>query len=81
MKGFVKIISMDTVTPGMYEHYKGNRYEVIGVAKHSETLEELVVYRALYGTRETWVRPLSMFFEDVEVEGKRVPRFRRIDAQ
>lgn len=72
---------MDTITPGTYEHYKGHRYEVIGVARHSETLEELVVYRALYGANDIWVRPLSMFFEKVEVEGKRVPRFRRIDAQ
>ena len=61
---------------GTYEHYKGNRYEVIGVAKHSETLEEMVVYRALYGERELWVRPIKVFMEEVEVGGKKIPRFR-----
>ena len=60
---------------GKYKHYKGNEYEVIGVAKHSETLEEMVVYRALYGEYGLWVRPLSMFLEDVEVDGKKVKRF------
>ena len=60
---------------GRYKHYKGNIYEVIGVAKHSETLEEVVVYRALYGDNELWVRPLKMFFEEVEVNGKKVKRF------
>lgn len=60
---------------GKYRHYKGKEYEVIGIAKHSETLEESVVYRALYGNYDLWVRPLKMFTEEVEVEGKRVPRF------
>jgi hypothetical protein len=64
-----------TVKLGKYQHYKGNYYEVIGVAKHSETLEELVVYRALYGEGGLWVRPLVMFIEQVEVDGKTVPRF------
>jgi hypothetical protein len=63
---------------GIYEHYKGNRYEVIGVARHSETLEEMVLYRKLDGERELWVRPLAMFLEDVEVNGKKMPRFRYI---
>jgi len=63
---------------GKYKHYKGNMYEVIGVAKHSETLEELVVYRALYGENELWIRPLKMFLEKVEVEGKKVKRFESI---
>jgi hypothetical protein len=60
---------------GRYKHYKGKMYEVIGVAKHSETLEEFVVYRALYGENELWARPLNMFLEEVEVNGKKVPRF------
>jgi hypothetical protein len=63
---------------GKYRHYKGNEYEVIGVAKHSETMEELVVYRALYGEEELWVRPLEMFTEEVEVDGKMIPRFEYI---
>lgn len=63
---------------GKYEHYKGKRYEVIGVAKHSETPEELVVYRALYAEHGLWVRPRTIFFEEVEVNGKLVPRFRYI---
>ena len=61
---------------GYYRHYKGKEYEVIGVARHSETLEELVVYRALYGQGGLWVRPLAMFTESVEVDGNAVPRFR-----
>jgi len=61
-----------------YEHYKGERYEVVGVAKHSETLEELVVYKALYGDNELWVRPLAMFLETIEVDGKKTPRFRHV---
>ena len=64
---------------GKYEHYKGNQYEVIGVAKHSETLEELVVYRALYGEHGLWVRPLKMFLETVEIDGKKIPRFKFIE--
>lgn len=63
---------------GTYEHYKGNRYEVIGLARHSETLEDLVVYRALYGERELYVRPLGMFLEEVDVGGKKMPRFKYI---
>ena len=61
---------------GEYEHFKGKRYRVIGVAKHSETLEEMVVYKALYGEGELWVRPAKMFLEEVERDGKRMPRFR-----
>jgi cyclomaltodextrinase len=64
---------------GIYEHYKGNRYEAIGVAKHSETLEELVVYKALYGDGQIWIRPLKMFMEEVEVDGKMVPRFKPME--
>jgi len=63
---------------GKYKHYKGNEYEVVGVAKHSETLEELVVYRALYGNQDLWVRPLKMFTEEVEINGKKKSRFEYI---
>lgn len=63
---------------GKYKHYKGKEYEVIGVAKHSETLEKMVVYRALYGKHNLWVRPLKNFSEKVEVNGKKIPRFEYI---
>lgn len=66
---------MDKIKAGKYRHYKGNEYEVTGVARHSETEEELVVYRALYGEKGLWVRPLQMFMEKVDVGGKRVSRF------
>lgn len=68
-----------SVKIGKYRHYKGNDYEVIGVAKHSEDESELVVYRPLYGERGLWVRPLSMFIESVEVGGKSKPRFKYIE--
>lgn len=61
---------------GEYVHYKGGHYQVLGVAHHSETLEELVVYRALYDGGSLWVRPLKMFVEDVEVDGDKQPRFK-----
>ena len=71
---------MRPVRLGKYQHYKGKFYQVIGVARHSETLEELVVYRALYrskfGNNSLWVRPRKMFVENVVVDGKKVPRFR-----
>lgn len=63
------------IKPGRYRHFKGNEYEVIGVAKHSETMEELVVYRALYGECGLWVRPASMWNEQVERDGKTFERF------
>ena len=68
---------MAGVKLGKYRRYKGKDYEVIGVAKHSETLEELVVYRAIYDNPESklWVRPKNMFLEEVDVQGKKVPRF------
>ena len=66
---------MADITPGRYRHYKGNEYTVLGVARHSETLEELVVYRQEYGDRGLWVRPAAMFAEIVEVDGQTVPRF------
>lgn len=69
---------MAELKAGKYQHYKGNFYEVIGVAKHSETLEELVVYRALYGEGGIWVRPLEMFTENVEIGGSQIPRFKYV---
>jgi hypothetical protein len=66
---------------GRYRHYKGKEYLVLGVAKHSETGEELVVYRPDYGNRELWVRPKAMFLEQVEVNGQSVPRFEYIGPQ
>jgi len=64
---------------GKYRHYKDREYVVLGVAKHSETLEKLVVYRAEYGDKEIWVRPYEMFLDEVEVGGERVSRFAEID--
>jgi len=63
------------ILPGRYRHYKGGEYEVIGTARHSETQEDFVVYRALYGEKKLWVRPLEMFAEDVIIKGKKQPRF------
>ena len=60
---------------GIYRHYKGNLYELVDIANHSETLEKMVVYRALYGEKELWVRPLSMWNETVNIDGKDVLRF------
>jgi hypothetical protein len=64
---------------GKYRHFKGGEYELLFVANHSETLEKMVVYRALYGDKEVWVRPLSMWTEEVDVGGKKTPRFRYVD--
>lgn len=66
---------MEPIRPGRYRHFKGNEYRVIGTARHSETLEELVVYRALYGEGGLWVRPASMWSETVDRDGYRGPRF------
>ena len=66
---------------GIYRHYKGNYYELIGTALHSETLEPMVVYRALYGERGLWVRPARMWDELVEVGGRKVPRFEYIGQE
>ena len=66
------------IPQGIYRHYKGNLYQVLYTAKHSETEEVLVVYRCLYGEYGVWVRPLNMFTEIVNVEGKEVPRFELI---
>ncbi|MBA2077821.1 MAG: hypothetical protein BGP10_12650 [Rhodanobacter sp. 68-29] len=64
-----------SVVPGLYRHYKGQHYRVLGTARHSETLEPLVVYQALYGEHGLWVRPAAMFAESVTVDGTRMPRF------
>jgi hypothetical protein len=64
--------------PGRYRHYKGLLYEVIGAVRHSETLEPMTLYRALYGQQGLWVRPAAMFNEEVTIDGVRQPRFARI---
>lgn len=66
---------MTQIKKGRYKHFKGVDYEVIDVAKHSETLEEYVIYRALYGEQDLWIRPASMFLDIKEVNGESVPRF------
>jgi len=66
--------------PGLYRHYKGNLYEVLGTARHSETREAMTVYRALYGERGLWVRPAAMFQEMVEVQGRLQPRFAQVSG-
>lgn len=63
------------IKPGIYKHFKGNRYLVLNMAKHSETLEEMVVYQALYGEKGVWVRPAAMWDEAVNHNGERVKRF------
>ncbi|MDO4269654.1 MAG: DUF1653 domain-containing protein [Eubacteriales bacterium] len=69
---------MAEIRPGRYRHFKGGEYEVIGTAKHSETLEEMVVYRALYGARGLWARPAAMWTETVDRDGYHGPRFQYI---
>ena len=73
----------NNIKNGIYQHYKGNKYEVIGIAKHSETLEDLVVYRALYDNKvsQLWVRPLKMFTETIENDGKEIERFKYISEK
>lgn len=65
---------------GIYKHYKGNKYELLYIANHSETLEKMAVYKALYGEGEIWVRPLEMWEEMVEVDGVKVKRFEKIEV-
>lgn len=67
------------IKPGKYRHFKGNEYEVLYVAKHSETMEEMVVYRALYGEHGVWVRPAEMWDETITRDGKTFKRFEKID--
>lgn len=72
--------ALSIVIDAVYEHYKKLHYKVLAVARHSETLEELVIYQALYGEKEIWVRPVTNFLENVAIEGKRFSRFTRIEA-
>ena len=73
---------METVmNEGRYRHYKGKEYTVLGVAKHSETLEEMVLYRQDYGEHGLWVRPKEMFLESIEIEGQTMPRFQYIGPE
>lgn len=72
---------MTNVLHGRYRHYKGKEYVVLGVARHSETEEELVVYRQDYGDKSLWVRPVAMFVEPVTVEGRSMPRFQLLAAE
>lgn len=70
---------MDIKINGIYRHYKGNKYKVIAIGKHSETLDQLVVYQALYGNNEIWCRPISMWNDDINVDGKIQKRFQIIE--
>ena len=76
MPGRSETMTDQQLQAGIYRHYKGNEYEVIGIASHSESEESLVVYRPLYGEGKLWVRPLDMFTELVNVDGKQIPRFK-----
>jgi hypothetical protein len=73
--------ALPSIPLGRYLHYKGGEYEVMGVARHSESLDAMVIYRPLYNDSGWWVRPLSMFEEEVEVDGRRLPRFSPVPAQ
>ena len=73
------LLPLPVARPGRYRHYKGKEYEVIGVVRHSETLEPMILYRPLYNDSGLWVRPYTMFFEEVEHEGQRQPRFSPAD--
>ena len=72
---------MDSIKKGIYRHYKGNLYDVIGIAKHSETLEEMVVYKALYGEGGLWVRPAKMWNDIIELPEKAVKRFEPVESE
>jgi len=72
---------MNEIKKGKYKHFKGGEYEVIGIAKDSETLEKLVVYKALYGEKSLWVRPASMFCDTKEIDGNIVRRFELIEEK
>ena len=70
-----------SLQPGRYRHYKGKDYIVLGVARHSETEEQLVVYRTDYGDRSLWVRPLGMFQESIEIDGRLQARFQSVGPE
>ena len=76
-----KLNELPKLPRGIWEHYKGNQYQLIGVAYHSETLEPMVIYRALYGEGALWVRPATMWQESVTVDGRTLPRFRLVKEQ
>ncbi|MDO8427939.1 MAG: DUF1653 domain-containing protein [Candidatus Diapherotrites archaeon] len=69
---------MKKTKPGVYQHFRGNHYLVLGTGKHSETLEDYVIYQALYGKHELWLRPKKSFLEKIKVKGKKVSRFKKI---
>jgi len=71
-------VAKSILVGSLYEHYKGLRYKILGCARHSETLEELIVYQALYGEGDIWVRPLGMFLEDITINGALQPRFKLV---
>ena len=75
-----KLPELPELPPGRYRHYKGNDYEVIALVRHSETMEVLVLYRALYGERGLWVRPHAMFTENVMLDGRPVRRFAPVES-
>lgn len=70
---------MDAIKKGKYRHFKGKEYEVLGVGRHSETDEKYVIYQALYGDRQLWIRPIGMFTETIEKDGSTIPRFEFIE--
>ena len=76
-----KLPELIVTAPGLYRHYKGNLYEVLDTVRHSETLEPMTLYRALYGEQGLWVRPAAMFEETIEVGGVRQPRFARVTPE
>ncbi len=79
----MNVISSDVpIVPGIYRHYKGKPYEVLGVSIHTETLEPLVVYRPLYESDvQYWVRPYNMFIDTVSINGKQIPRFKKLEGE
>ena len=77
----MKLKEYPDIKRGKYRHYKKREYELIDIVHHSETEEPLVLYRTLYGNYDLWVRPLKMFFEHIEINGKRVPRFEYISSK